>query len=730
MKFNLKNFSFAHRKAYQGQHRNLGDQARDSKNWETAIYEYRKHLSLYPSDQAIWVQLGHALKEKGDFNSSIEAYYKSIEITDDDEDAYLHLIHLLIRMNLYDKAFDATKKALMLSQNKEIYDIAIVLGVPIHNLNLLEKRRDIDKKIKYIIEIDDLLDYLRNHKTPSGIQRVQIGIVRHIIESDKNNIKKYAFVRTGKYNTGFWRLPFDSILKILDYLKILDPQQDVLTSLIESAERNSLLIEPQKGQIYLILGAFWRFGANASRYTYLKKAGVLVGVYIYDIIPISYPEYCAAGLVSEFTLALGDGLYSFDFIFTISNFVAEDIKKLQIKNNLKKVPVSPVLLAHQLHDNKIKIAEKSEWGKLEFLKKRPFVLMVSTIEARKNHVYLYMAWKSLIEAGINPPDLVFVGRFGWRMNDFKSMVEDTGFLEDRIHILHDLSDADLEVLYRECEFTVFPSIVEGWGLPVGESLSHGRPCIASNTSSIPEVGGELVDYIDPYNLHSGLEVFKKFIIDTDYRIQRVKEIKEKFCPRMWQDVGNELMAQLRVLEDKLPNPYVPPTLDPAEFFQPEEFAIGEKIPHSYLKKPMRPLLAECWYGSEKGIGSWMRGKEGNICFSTRLDPGTDIIVYLEILTPPWTNHELFIYIGENNYKQKHNSFQFSVNEKRFIKISGQVSPDRTVLINFYISGDTVSRHPNKNNYDTREFYIGLKTLVYTRKDNSKDRISILEKFSL
>ncbi len=62
-------------------------------------------------------------------------------------------------------------------------------------------------------------------------------------------------------------------------------------------------------------------------------------------------------------------------------------------------------------------------------------------------------------------------------------------------------------------FSVFPSFEEGWGLPVGESLIFGRPCLASNASSVPEVGGEFVDYIDPFNTNDGYEKISRFIED-------------------------------------------------------------------------------------------------------------------------------------------------------------------------------------------------------------------------
>ena len=81
--------------------------------------------------------------------------------------------------------------------------------------------------------------------------------------------------------------------------------------------------------------------------------------------------------------------------------------------------------------------------------------------------------------GKNVPRLVFVGRPGWRVRDLMDQLKLTTNLNNRILLLHDLSDSELVALYKAAMFTVFPSFEEGWGLPVGESLVFGRPCVAS-----------------------------------------------------------------------------------------------------------------------------------------------------------------------------------------------------------------------------------------------------------
>jgi glycosyltransferase involved in cell wall biosynthesis len=90
-------------------------------------------------------------------------------------------------------------------------------------------------------------------------------------------------------------------------------------------------------------------------------------------------------------------------------------------------------------------------------------------------------------------------------------IENTNWLDGKICLLRDPTDAELIALYRGCQFTVFPSLFEGWGLPVSESLALGRPCIASNRTSLPEAGGELARYFDPENLDDAYQVVRDVV---------------------------------------------------------------------------------------------------------------------------------------------------------------------------------------------------------------------------
>ena len=594
------------------------------------------------------------------------------------------------------------------------------------------------------LEIDDLLDYLRNHRTVSGIQRVQVGVIRHAIGQTATEQGAYAFIRTGRNASGFWRLDPADLLSVLDYIKQSAVSQARLLSMIEAAEQRAILIEPVRGQFYFVLGAFWGFGSNAARYSKLKRAGLHVGVYIYDLIPITHPEYCSAGLVSEFTFALGDGLHVFDFILTISEYVAQDVRRYLAKNHLRPIPVEAVPLAHQIHDAPAQVPvplQAVAWqGAIAPLQHRPFVLMVSTIEPRKNHIYLYQVWKALLEEGLNPPDLVFVGRYGWRVNDFRDMLEGTQFLSGRIHLLHDLSDVSLELLYQSCLFTAFPSIMEGWGLPVGESLTHGRPSVASNTSSIPEVGGGFVDYIDPWNVSDGIKVFRKMMFDDGHRAARTKNIKDKFVPRTWDDVGRDLLDRFARFQRLPIAEYAPPALAPGELLTVGDLAVTRPVPPGYASRPLRTLLAASWFPLEPN-GAWMRDTRGSVWFSTPVKPGTRVTAYLRLKGAPWcTYHHVALRISQPSPSRPSAAFpalarmdeetlQIAAGKEFLARVSGVVDQDGTVTITLDVRGEAVTDHPARHEDDDRIFYVGLTSLAYAVSSDVELRVDLHERFS-
>src|SRR5205823_1185235 len=111
---------------------------------------------------------------------------------------------------------------------------------------------------------------------------------------------------------------------------------------------------------------------------------------------------------------------------------------------------------------------------------------------------LVAAFRGLDEDLRRSHPLVVVGAVGWQTGETLEALRSLG---ESCVMLGRVSDAALAELYRRCAVFCYPSLGEGFGLPVLEAMAAGAAVLTSNTSSLPEVGGEAVAYADPYDVH-------------------------------------------------------------------------------------------------------------------------------------------------------------------------------------------------------------------------------------
>jgi glycosyltransferase involved in cell wall biosynthesis len=116
-------------------------------------------------------------------------------------------------------------------------------------------------------------------------------------------------------------------------------------------------------------------------------------------------------------------------------------------------------------------------------------------------------------------------------------------------ILSDATDAAVKWLYQHCLFTVFPSLYEGWGLPVTESLNNGKFVIASNTSSIPEAGGSLAEYLDPWDVDAWADRILFYTVNREALRERESRTRTCFIPPTWDDSILEIRSEVERLSD-------------------------------------------------------------------------------------------------------------------------------------------------------------------------------------
>ena len=385
-------------------------------------------------------------------------------------------------------------------------------------------------------DITDLLLYLLDHPTLSGIQRVQCEIVRNLLEPPQLELVHFAIFKDGRLAA----LEAASLLEVIDRVRSVAAVGSDLQRQVRSLRDRARPCIAQPGDLFLTTGAFWAANGLSRFMQALKNSRVVIGMYVHDMIPIVCPEYCHGPTAKAFVKTVTEALNFADFILTSSEYNRKSIVSYRTARRLRSIPVDVVPLAHELSKSISRASEISE--SVAGLVGTEFVLCVGTIEVRKNPNYLFNIWRLMVQSGRqNVPTLVFAGRNGWLVKDFIDQLEGCNNLGGRIVLLHNLSDAELDVLYRNCLLTIFPSFVEGWGLPVGESLAYGKVCIASAEGGIPEVGGTFVDYIDPYNARSGLEQLLRYLDDPGLRQRREAEIAEHFGLRPWRQFTFEFL---------------------------------------------------------------------------------------------------------------------------------------------------------------------------------------------
>ncbi|MEZ6149615.1 MAG: glycosyltransferase family 1 protein [Pirellulaceae bacterium] len=179
---------------------------------------------------------------------------------------------------------------------------------------------------------------------------------------------------------------------------------------------------------------------------------------------------------------------------------------------------------------------------------RGFVLNVGTVQVRKNHQLLYNLWRRLAQTrGDNLPYLVIAGAKGWLTSELLHQIEVDPIASKVIKVMHHVSDADLHWLYNHCQFTLYPALHEGWGLPIVESMQHGKPCIASSTSSMPEAGQGLTTSLDPLDFHSWQAKIIQWISDPEELKRESAWIMKHFRHRTWDNFRGDFFNHIDTL---------------------------------------------------------------------------------------------------------------------------------------------------------------------------------------
>jgi len=167
-------------------------------------------------------------------------------------------------------------------------------------------------------------------------------------------------------------------------------------------------------------------------------------------------------------------------------------------------------------------------------------LFVGSMEPRKNLVGLLDAYEAYAEGHPAPKPLHFVGGSGWKNDEIRAKL---ALLEARGLVKHlgVVSDEELPQIYQNAEAFLFPSWYEGFGLPVLEAMSQGCPVICSDRSSLPEVGGEAVLYIDPAAPHSITAAMRRLETEPGLRAKLITAGLAQVATFSWEKTARQTL---------------------------------------------------------------------------------------------------------------------------------------------------------------------------------------------
>jgi glycosyltransferase involved in cell wall biosynthesis len=427
-------------------------------------------------------------------------------------------------------------------------------------------------------EVEDFLRYFENFPTPTGLQRVAFEIYAEA-ERLYGRTGAVKFCRLSIYTRQLMPVEFEAIASaytnppgikapwktiwaparflrnLPSALLTIMGHPGFFLSILKSAFADILAARSQRrrfeqsikpGDIVVSLGAPWGIPCYMDHIARAKERyGVKFAILIHDLIPLEHESFVEPWHVVRFRDWLSTAIANANIVLTMSMYsrsaliaAAADrqwslpaIEALQPGTIMSRQPETPDRTA-------------PDWTAAKFPER--FVLFVSTIEIRKNHQFLVRVWRRLLQrhGAEAVPDLIFAGQLGWKVDGLLTELEAGNYLDGKIQLRRNLSDAALRQAYSSCQFTIFPSLCEGWGLPVAESLVQGKICVASNRTSIPEVGGDFVDYFDPTDENDALAKIERLLFEPGYLQKRETRLRNEYSPPTWANCVLSFMAAL------------------------------------------------------------------------------------------------------------------------------------------------------------------------------------------
>jgi glycosyltransferase involved in cell wall biosynthesis len=356
----------------------------------------------------------------------------------------------------------------------------------------------------------------------TGIGRYTYEISKKI--KDDNDLDTYFFY--GYYSKNILDIKKTSKSKILK--KIITKNQ-----LIKKISRKLLL---HVSKFYSpAFDLYWE--PNFIPLENIKAKKIVTSVH--DFSFILHKEYHPKERIEYFENNFFKKIYISDAIICFSEFTKNEILE-RLNIDQKKIKV----IYHGLDHNLFKIKKDL---KVNFELPKKFILCVGSIEPRKNLISLLKAYNNLDMSIKKEYKLILTGFKGWENQEIVSLINQN---KDYVNYLGYISDEELVAVYNLATLFVYPSFYEGFGLPVLEAMACGTPVVCSNTTSLPEVGGDAVVYCNPYNINHIKERIEMVLNDEKIQKEMIVKGLERAKQFTWEKSAKK---HLEVFKEVLEN---------------------------------------------------------------------------------------------------------------------------------------------------------------------------------
>ena len=294
---------------------------------------------------------------------------------------------------------------------------------------------------------------------------------------------------------------------------------------------------PGKARLYLNVGHTGLQEPALVEWT--RTADVRPIYMVHDLIPITHPEYCRAGEAARHSERVRNMLASAHGIITNSRATLNSLAEFAIVEGLPLAPSVTALLGVE------------SWigsGVAPPVPDRPTFVMLGTIEARKNHLLMLQLWARLAQKlGPDTPRLLIIGQRGWECEQAVDLLERCRALQGHVVEIDRCSDSELLQQLTTARALLFPSLVEGFGLPLIEALGLGTPVIASDLSVFREISPDIPTYLDPLDGPAWEQAVLCYAQDDSPSRRAQLARLAGFRPPSWDDhftVVNDWLLQL------------------------------------------------------------------------------------------------------------------------------------------------------------------------------------------